>query len=522
MPFEVPIELSTTGEFVIPQSFSEQPLGRIGRYEVLGRMAMGGMAEILLAREKSSIGATRHLVVKLIKTNLEADADFDKLFMNEGRLALGLKHPNICHIYELGIDAGRRFIAMEYVHGQTLKNVLKRAAQRGAPVPTAVAVKVIALVADALDSAHRTRGDGVDVGVVHRDVSPHNIMIGYDGTVKLLDFGVAQKQGDRSEVGTGTVKGKFAYFAPEQSMNQPLDGRTDIFALGVCLWEVLTGKMLFKRNSDLETLKAVVEEPMPEPKTVGADVPAALVLVMQKALEKEPYRRYQTASLMEKALEEYLLDAREVVTTGRISDLMRDLFDEEIRRGPILDRSEEVAARLRPLHSIPPASASSSGGLSIPLILQYAEKQAAARAPEPPPEPEPAPKRPARLGLLALMVATFVTATWVVAAQPSWLGFESDDPALPRPVAGGPSIASSGEQPGTEPSGDTGATGEAAQPENAAADEGATAAQRDAGAGGATDITAEGETTTGGPVRPRTKRRVIKRTNDGLLAEPDF
>ena len=340
---EIPIELASSGELVIPPALSGDPIGRIGRYDVLGRIAVGGMAEIYLAREDAA-GVSRFLVVKVVRPQLADDTDFGEMFLHEGRVALSLKHPNICHVYEFGVDGRRYFIAMEYVHGTTLREAIRRAASRGERLPIAVVARVVAQVAEALDSAHRTRDHGGRMGVVHRDVTPRNIMVGFDGIVKLVDFGIAQAQGDPTRGDQTRIEGKLAYLAPEQIRKRRVDGRSDIYSLGVCLYEALTGKPLFRRKTDLDTLKAVLEEPVPEPRV---ELPEALVAIARRALEKDPAARFQTAREMEQALSKYLLDSRELVSTTRVAEAMAALFEDEIKKGPVLDRSDGVVAQLR-------------------------------------------------------------------------------------------------------------------------------------------------------------------------------
>ena len=359
---EIPIELASTGEFVIPPALSADPIGRIGRYDVLGRIAVGGMAEIYLAREDAA-GARRFLVVKVVRPQLADDTDFGEMFLHEGRVALALKHPNICHVYEFGVDGRRYFIAMEYVHGTTLREAIRRAASRGERLPIPVVARVVAQVAEALDSAHRTRDHGGRMGVVHRDVTPRNIMIGFDGIVKLVDFGIAQAQGDPTRGGPTQVEGKLAYLAPEQIRKRRVDGRSDIYSLGVCLYEALTGKPLFRRKTDLDTLKAVLEEPVPEPKV---ELPEALVAIARRALEKEPAGRFQSAGEMEEALSKYLLDSRELVPASRVAETMASLFEDEIKKGPVLDRSAAVVEQLRA--GAPEASAGPRRGASAVVI----------------------------------------------------------------------------------------------------------------------------------------------------------
>ncbi|MAQ18128.1 MAG: hypothetical protein CMN30_25445 [Sandaracinus sp.] len=308
------------------------------RYELLGRLAVGGMAEIYLAREPETVRGAGHrtLVIKRVLPHVADDPAFVDMFFNEARLAMRLRHPAIVHIYEFGEEAGSYYLAMEWVDGVALGKIIRRARKENG-IPPAIAVKLAATVAEALDYAHRARGDdGEPLGIVHRDVSPQNIMVSYEGAVKLLDFGIA-KADDESLTQDGQVKGKFAYMSPQQCMGERIDGRADVFALGVCLYEALTGRPLYHRKTQYETMRAVMEDPVPSVRALRPDVPESLDAVVGKALAKDPDDRYATAGEMQIALERWLMEQGEVVPQARMADFLDDLFGEEVGRGPMVD-----------------------------------------------------------------------------------------------------------------------------------------------------------------------------------------
>ncbi|HEY8431255.1 MAG TPA: protein kinase, partial [Sandaracinaceae bacterium] len=251
-------------------------IGRFGPYEIVGRLAIGGMAEILLAREDAEGAGSRHLVVKRILPEYEREPAFVEMFLDEARVMMRLKHPNVCHVYKFGQQDGTHFIAMEWVHGASLGKLIRRARKMGG-IPVAIACKIIALIAEALDHAHTAKDDdGNPLGIVHRDVTPDNVMISYDGAVKLLDFGIAKADARAHKTQAGVVKGKFAYMAPEQCRAKPLDHRVDVFALGVCLYEALTGQPLYRRETEFETMEAIVRGPVPKLADRLKNPPAAL------------------------------------------------------------------------------------------------------------------------------------------------------------------------------------------------------------------------------------------------------
>jgi len=325
------------------------------------------MAEIFLASERTEGGAQRRVVIKMARPHLTDLTGFDDMFMNEGRVAMRLAHPNIAHVYEFGKEKGRYFMAMEWVNGSSLRDLTRRARDRGERLPLEVVVKIISQVADALDYAHRLRdGRGRSLNIVHRDVSPHNVMISYEGAVKLLDFGVAKGGHTKDTTQSGTVKGKFNYMSPQQCSGRSVDGRADIFSLGVCLWEALTAKSLFKRETQYETFKAIIEDDVPKLSTVRDDLPVELDAILEKAMAKTLGDRYKTAGDFHDDLARFLQQRGEVVSSSRVSRYMESLFADDISDGPALETSEEIFARIAPAESL------SAGGSSMPSLAGQA------------------------------------------------------------------------------------------------------------------------------------------------------
>ena len=331
-------------------------IGHYSRFALLGRIAFGGMAEIFLARESSATGASRHLVIKRILPHVADDEGFVTMFLDEARLAIRLQHPNICPIYEFGEAAGTWFIAMEWVNGVPLGKLIRKArATGGVPIP--VTVRVLAQISEALHYAHRARDEnGQPLGIVHRDVSPQNIMISYSGSVKLLDFGVAKASSHSTKTQAGIVKGKLAYMAPEQCRGEEIDARADVFALGVCLFEALTGRPLYHRTTEFETLKAVMDDPVPSVRSFKPDIPADLDAIVQRALAKSVDDRWQSAGELQEALEQWLTDHREMMNAARTGAYLESLYAEEIARGPSVNATTLTQTVRR--DSLPAVSAS--------------------------------------------------------------------------------------------------------------------------------------------------------------------
>lgn len=266
----------------------------IGNYEVIRRLATGGMGEVYLARQHGPVAFSRDVVLKKLHQGYTEDPEFVTMFLNEAQLAANLSHPNIVHIYDLFEDDGY-VIVMEYVRGATVLSVLRACARQGTAFPYGPAVRIAIAVCEALHYAYASVGDdGQPRHIVHRDISPSNILLGYDGHVKLADFGVA-KALDVNVTRGESIKGKFGYLSPEQVRCQPLDQRSDLFALGIVLWEMTMGSPLYKRESDAAMMYAVMEDDAPRPSSRNPHFPVDLEDVILKALERDRDRRYASA-----------------------------------------------------------------------------------------------------------------------------------------------------------------------------------------------------------------------------------
>jgi len=308
-----------------------------GKYTLLKKIATGGMAEVWLARQTGIEGFQRNLVVKRILPHLADDPEFVQMFLNEAKIAARFNHPNIAQIYDLGETNGQYFIAMEFIHGEDLGRLMRKAWTTNQWIARPLAIRIVASCCEGLYYAH-TRADeqGRPLKVVHRDISPQNILISFDGSVKLVDFGIAKAADQASLTKSGAIKGKFAYMAPEQASGKPLDHRSDIFAIGLVLYELLTGMRPLKRDSEIATLQAALECAI-EPPSKVADVPAELDSVVMRAIAKAADDRYRDARQFQLALEEFLVGQRWVASSVQISELMTTLFhdrlEEEARLG---------------------------------------------------------------------------------------------------------------------------------------------------------------------------------------------
>jgi serine/threonine protein kinase len=274
-----------------------------GRYRLITPLASGGMAEIWRAEVDGPAGVRTEVALKLVRGGPSASGEFARMLVEEARLVARLHHANVVQLFEL-VEAGGRFgLAMELVRGRDLGRVMERCRELGVRPGLARAVQIGAEVAKALAYAHRLTVDGQPVGLVHRDVSPHNILLSYEGEVKLADFGIARATSRLDLTDPGTVKGKLAYMAPEQARGEPLDGRADVFALGVVLWELCAGRRLFARETEAATLAAVLDAaPVGPPSAWNEAVPRALDEVIVAALARDPARRTGSAETLRAAL----------------------------------------------------------------------------------------------------------------------------------------------------------------------------------------------------------------------------
>jgi serine/threonine protein kinase len=302
---------------------------RLGKYELLLPLAAGGMARIYIGRSTGIGSFERHVVLKMITPERANDLTAVNMFLDEARLAASLNHQNVAQVFEVGEDLGIHYLAMEYVHGQDLRAVLAKAGSQGTRIPLELALTVVAGAAAGLNHAHERRGpDGTPLGIVHRDVSPSNIMIGYDGAVKLLDFGIAKATARSVETQSGIIKGKFAYMAPEQCRGRDVDRRSDVFSLGIILYEISTQHRCFRADSDFDTMHRIVTGDVVRPTRLVQGYPQALEAIVMKALAVDASQRYQSAGLLLEALESFAVSSRMSLSTMGLGRFMRDMFGE--------------------------------------------------------------------------------------------------------------------------------------------------------------------------------------------------
>ncbi|MEM6533210.1 MAG: serine/threonine-protein kinase [Myxococcota bacterium] len=304
-----------------------------GDYHLLGRLNTGGMAEVFLGRRVDASPESELLAVKRMLPRYSEDMEFSTMFQDEARIASRLDHPNICRVFDQGEHDEQLFIVMEFVHGKDMKVVHARATERGEQIPYTIVAFVLANMADALDHAHNLRNeDGDFENLVHRDVSPQNILVSYDGVPKLIDFGVARAKSRISQTKVGIVKGKFAYMSPEQAMAKPLDGRSDVWALGVCFYQLLTGELPFRGTSDLDTLRKIASGQSVPITEVAPNTPNPIVDIISRAMQPNPDDRFQRAGDFAKACRAFAARSTRTVDSNLLASYMRRLFQREYQR----------------------------------------------------------------------------------------------------------------------------------------------------------------------------------------------
>lgn len=298
-----------------------------GKYDVLARITTGGAASIFLARQKGAAGFNKLVCLKTLLPERIIDQDFVAMFLDEARLAARLNHPNCVQIYDLGRVRGVYYISMEYILGDTLWNLLTTVTKFRAPLPQSQVASILASACDGLHHAHELKdGDGRPYNLVHRDVSPQNIMLAYQGQTKVVDFGIAKAETGRDPTSAGVVKGKFSYMSPEQITGGQVDRRSDIYSLGIVLFECLASRRLYRGESPEEIAHLILEHRAPRLRDVVADIPKELDAICARALARHPSKRFQSAVEMGDALREYLDHARLAHTTTSIAALLSERF----------------------------------------------------------------------------------------------------------------------------------------------------------------------------------------------------
>jgi len=302
---------------------------KLGRYELLARIATGGMGEIFLARLEGAAGFEKLCVIKRILPHLADDARFRAMLIGEARVAANMSHANICHVYELAETDHQLYLVMEYLEGVTLLQLLRYLSNSDAQLDLGFVAGVVQQACEGLHYAHELRDrNGGSLGVVHRDITPSNLFLTESGVVKIVDFGIAKVK-DAQETNSGAVKGKYAYMAPEQLRGAAIDRRADIFSLGVVVFEMLTCRRLFQRKTDYLTFRAVMEQPVVDVRQYRADAPEALNAALGRALARNPDERYATARQLGHALHD-AFGAIRPWGQGDVSELVRSAFADEI------------------------------------------------------------------------------------------------------------------------------------------------------------------------------------------------
>jgi serine/threonine protein kinase len=306
---------------------------RFGKYTLIRKLAVGGMAELFLALQRSVAGFEKLIVVKRVLPHLMKDQSFVTMLLDEARIAATLNHPNVAHIYDVGEANGQFYIAMEHIHGEDLRSLVREMKKNNVTqFPLEHALAIVLGCCSGLAYAHTKADlDGQPMGIVHRDVSPQNILVTFTGDVKLVDFGIAKAgRSTMEDTGSGQLKGKVPYMSPEQARGELLDNRSDIFSLGIILFELCTGRRLFRGKNEMETLRRIVEDEYPKPRELNPHLSPRLEEIILRSLEKNVDRRYQSARDMQADLEDFIRAEQLKVSALSLGTWMAELFKEKL------------------------------------------------------------------------------------------------------------------------------------------------------------------------------------------------
>jgi len=331
---------------------------RFGKYTLLRRLATGGMAELFLALQRSVAGFEKLVVIKRILPRMTEDRVFIDMLLHEARVAATLSHPNIVQIFDAGQIDGTYFIAMEHVHGEDIRSIARQMRRRShsgyRELPLEHALSIVQGLCAGLAYAHEKRDfDGTQLNIVHRDVSPQNVVVTFSGDIKIVDFGIAKSDRMlRPDTKSGRLKGKVPYMSPEQARGENLDARSDIFATGVILFELTTGRRLFKTSSEYETLKSICEREYPLPSAVVSDYPPELETIVMRALARGRDDRFQSAREMQVALEDFVRCERMIVSPIGLQHFMHSLFaDKLVSQKEALLHGKQLAEAIEQSHA---------------------------------------------------------------------------------------------------------------------------------------------------------------------------
>ncbi len=358
----------------------------MGKYQLVRKLATGGMAEVFLAKAAGPMGFEKDLVVKRILPHLAEDPRFVEMFLAEAKLAARLNHANIVQIFDFGEEHGEYFLAMEYVDGPNLRMLARRAFQSGTPIPYALIARIVALICEGLAFAHELEDPqtGEPLGLIHRDISTDNILVSQTGGVKVVDFGIAKAVNGSQHTQAGVLRGKVAYMSPEHLRGTPLDSRTDIYALGVVLFELVAGRKPFEASSDVLLLQSVLYDAPTDVRTLRDDVPATLVAIIEKALAKDREARYQNCGEMQADLERFLFEHGKPVGAQQIAALVKQFVSatpgEKVERAASNPSLPVASTEQPPRRSLTPALPSEPRSRKAETVV--------ARQPTSPPQAE--------------------------------------------------------------------------------------------------------------------------------------
>ncbi len=350
---------------------------KLGKYTLVRKLATGGMAEVFLARADGPMGFAKKCVVKRILPHFNDDPRFIEMFLGEARLAAELNHPNLVQIFDFGEANGQYFIAMEYIDGPNVRVLNQATRRQQGPMDFALAARIIYLAAEGLHFAHELRNEqGEFLNLVHRDISPDNILVSRNGGVKVVDFGIAKASSQPHLTKSGMIKGKMAYMPPEQLARETLDRRSDLFALGIVLYELVTGGMPFDATSEVSIIQAIMsQQPLERPSVYRPDCPPALEAIVNKCLEKDRERRYQSCRELQADLDQFILSTGKSVGTREVATLVEQVFAHEadvttpeVLAADGLDRtapSAKSAERPRGVDTNAPTAAGNGGGTGL-------------------------------------------------------------------------------------------------------------------------------------------------------------
>ncbi len=311
---------------------AQEKFERFGNYILLEKLAAGGMAEIYLSKKLAAEGLQKFVAVKRILSQHSASEDFIRMFKDEAKIAVNISHSNVVGIHDFGVENKQLYLVMEYVEGKNLRQILNRLKQLNKRFSVSHIVYATKMIAAGLDHAHRLidASTGEPLNIIHRDMSPQNVMVSFEGEVKIIDFGIAKSTTQQENTRVGTLKGKFGYMSPEQVDGLEVDGRTDIFAMGIMLWEMLSEQRLFLSNNEMTTLRKIRDCKIPSLRQMDPNIPVELEKIVNKSLMRNKTQRYQTAAELQKDLQSFLNRYNPDFSSQDFSEFIKEIYAEEI------------------------------------------------------------------------------------------------------------------------------------------------------------------------------------------------